>query len=81
MNERLEKAVNRQESVKLWAELHGRYSDYVHAYSSKDSKLRRYWENVIVPEVIRFCGQHWGENPQSTLHPIGYQLLKRNGLI
>ena len=77
----LVKAVNRRESVKLWAELHGRYSDYVRAYSSKGSPLHAYWESSVEPEVQNFCGKHWGENPRSTLHPIGAALLKRNGLI
>lgn len=75
------KAINRRETVKMWAILNGKYSDFVQAYSSKDSQLRRYWENVIEPEAMRFSGAMWGENPRSPLHPVGAALYKLNGII
>ena len=81
INESLQKAINRRESVKLWAVLNGKYDDYVRAYASEKSSLRNYWENVIEPEVMRFCGSSWGENPRLTSHPIGGALMAKNGLI
>ena len=80
-NESLQKAINRRESVKLWAVLNGKYDDYVRAYSSKESDLRRYWENVIEPEAARFCGNAWGQNPRITTHPVGKALMQKNGYI
>ena len=80
-NESLQKAINRRESVKLWAVLNGKYDDYVRAYASKNSPLRNYWENVIELEVMRYCGSSWGENPRLTSHPIGGALMAKNGLI
>ena len=81
INESLQKAINRRESVKLWAVLNGKYDDYVRAYASENSPQRNYWENVIEPEVMRFCGEQWGENPRLTSHPIGGALMAKNGLI
>ena len=81
INESLQKAINRRESVKLWAVLNGKYDDYVRAYASEKSPLRNYWENVIEPEVQRFCGSSWGENPRLPIHPIGRALMTRNGYI
>ena len=80
-NESLQKAINRRESVKLWAVLNGKYDDYVRAYSSKEGDLRRYWENVIEPEAARFCGNAWGQNPRITTHPVGKALMQKNGYI
>ena len=77
----LKKAINRRESVKLWAVIFGKYDEYVRVYATKNSPLKNYWANVIEPEVQRYCGEHWGENPRSPLHPIGHELLKRNGLL
>lgn len=36
---------------------------------------------MIEPEVQRQCGKDWGENPRLPLHPIGYALMERNGLL
>ena len=80
-NESLQKAINRRESVKLWAVLNCKYDDYVRAYASEKSSLRNYWENVIEPEVMRFCGSSWGENPRLTTHPVGKALMQKNGYI
>ena len=80
-NESLQKAINRRESVKLWAILNGKYDDYVRAYASEKSPLRNYWENVIEPEVMRYCGEQCGENPRLTIHPIGRALMTRKGYI
>ena len=80
-NESLQKAINRRESVKLWAVLNGKYDDYVRAYSTEDNNLRRYWETMIEPEVQRQCGKDWGENPRLTSDPIGGALMAKNGLI
>ena len=74
-------AINRRESVKLWAILNGKYDEYVRVYASKNSPLLNYWENVIEPEVQRFCGSAWGENPRLPIHPIGRALMTRNGYI
>lgn len=73
--------INKRETVKLWAILHGKYDEYVRAYSTEDNNLRRYWETMIEPEVQRQCGKDWGENPRLPLHPIGYALMERNGLL
>jgi len=75
------KLINKRETVKLWAILHGKYDEYVRAYSSEENNLRRYWETMIEPEVQRQCGKDWGENPRLPLHPIGYALMERNGLL
>lgn len=75
------KQINKRETVKLWAILHGKYDDYVRAYSNEDNNLRRYWETMIEPEVMRYCGEQWGENPRLTSHPIGGALMTRNGYI
>lgn len=75
------KQVNKRETIKLWAILHGKYDEFVHAYSTEDNNLRRYWESMIEPEVQRQCGEYWGENPRLPLHPIGYALMERNGLL
>ena len=79
--EELKRAINIRETIKLWAILHGKYDEYVRAYSSEDNNLRRYWETMIEPEVQRECGTFWGENPRIPLHPIGYALMERNGLL
>jgi hypothetical protein len=73
------KAINRRESVKLWAILNGKYDEYVRVYASKNSPLRNYWENVIEPEVQHFCGDAWGYNPRLTTHPIGKAIYTKYG--
>ena len=75
------KEINKRETIKLWSILYDKYSDFVNAYASEDSPLRRYWQNMIEPEVMRLCGDAWGENPRLPTHPVGHALMKKNGLL
>ena len=77
----IEKAVNRRETVKLYAVLIDKYSDYVQAYSAPGSQLHRYWQDVMEPQAMAYSGDSWGKNPRLPTHPVGAALMRKNGLI
>lgn len=77
----IENAVNRRETVKLYAILLDKYSDYVQAYSAPGSQLHRYWQDVMEPQARDYSGDSWGRNPRLPTHPVGAALMRKNGLL
>lgn len=77
----IEKTINRQETVKLYAILLGKYSDYVQAYGAPGSQLHRYWKDVMEPQAIAYSGDSWGRNPRLPTHPVGAALMRKNRLL
>ena len=79
--EELKRAINIRETIKLYAILLDKYSDYVQAYSAPGSQLHRYWKDVMEPQAMAYSGDSWGRNPRLPTHPVGYALMERNGLL
>ena len=77
----IESAINRRETVKLYAVLIGKYSDYVQAYGTPGSPLHRYWKDVMEPQAMAYSGDSWGRNPRLPTHPVGAALMRKNGLL
>lgn len=79
--EELKRAINIRETIKLYAILLGKYSDYVQAYSAPGSQLHRYWKDVMEPQAMAYSGDSWGKNPRLPTHPVGAALMRKNGII
>lgn len=77
----IENAINRRETVKLYAILIDKYSDYVQAYGTPGSPLHRYWMDVMEPQAMAYSGDAWGSNPRLPTHPVGAALMRKNGLL
>lgn len=79
--EELKRAINIRETIKIYAILIGKYSDYVQAYSTPGSQLHRYWKDVMEPQAMAYSGDSWGRNPRLPTHPVGAALMRKNGLL
>lgn len=79
--EELKRAINIRETIKLYAILLDKYSDYVQAYGTPGSPLHRYWKDVMEPQAMAYSGDSWGMNPRLPTHPVGAALMRKNGLL
>lgn len=79
--EELKRAINIRETIKLYAILLDKYSDYVQAYGTPGSSLHRYWKDVMEPQAMAYSGDSWGKNPRLPTHPVGAELMRKNGLL